>query len=159
MKTPLVFENNLIVKVGAAEAIADPTAPTATELGTLTDLSGDLAANGWNPGATQNMATLQKLDGVIISQVGGRGSQPILTFVEDGNEGLARGFFDEQGKPCVVVVSRQGQPEVGDPVDVYSCTASLPVDATSGADTFQTFTVNLGTNQAPAIGVAVVAGD
>lgn len=138
----LTAEGN--VKVYRVETIADPEAPTITEVTGGTDLTPFLPTNGVAIAWNRNNASIDMLDeGFTSESVGTRGVSITLTGVRDDADD---DFFDAfaYGDDFFLVVSRFGDADTsGDLVEVYECQAHDPAPSTPAPNEFQTAEVQL----------------
>lgn len=142
--TRKVHENNIVAKWLNSIASADLSAVTQAEWDagtTLTELTSD--GLGINP--TNNNASIPMMDEGKIGQKPGTRSMAIDLRHARHPQAGADPMWDlfEYGLEGALVVSRDGAPAVGDPLEVYQGTTHDPTPIASAQDTYQQFTVDL----------------
>jgi hypothetical protein len=85
------------VKIAFVSTLADPTAPTSTELGAVgvVDLSCYLTADGWTPGLDEQVVTDDRLCSVQTFEQPGRSSRTLsIKYVENPGSSTDNKAFD-----------------------------------------------------------------
>lgn len=158
---PLVYEENLVATFVAADGIADITAPTATEIGTGTDLSSYIPKNGITFPSTRNMVDTGSIDRKFNSEYpGSTGGTLQITFKlqnRDGDSAAMDTFAGGEVEGYWVFGYQGSNDTEADEVDVYHVVGHVPVRNNPGPDEEQRFAVSFGV-QDDAQGVAVAAG-
>lgn len=132
-----VFENEM--HVYHADAVADISAPTETEIGDATNLTPQITADGVNISVNSNTATQDMLaEGKVVAKPGTRGLTVTLTALRDDETDDFWDEFEYAQEGYLIISPFGADPSSGDEVYVVKGAAQEPAPQQSGANTFQT---------------------
>jgi len=129
--------------------IADPAAPTDTEITAGVPLTPGLVATGVSPNHTENTVSTPMLSGFIRQNIGTEGLTFQLQFIYDPDTTETDdiwGNFDTRGKAGYLMLVPDGASAVGERAEVYSATFGRRKGVQSAQDTDQQFTVMVAVN-------------
>lgn len=145
------------VKVRWLPAVASKAAPTVANIAAGTDLTPQLPTAGVGVTWNQNNASIAMLDEAFTAeQVGTQNASIELRFTRDDTTDDVWDLF-ERGLTGFLLISRFGDPGVGDDVEVYPCAAHDPVPLAPAENEFQQFRVLLAVHDAPELKAVVAA--